>query len=119
MLCVLLLIRWSVPEAVNSTSPAGACSNFRLSCDKRHFSRYEFHSFNDRLRFHGDARSSNHYMVVPVSNGLLDIAVQDCEGCYLFGVSPATLISAGWFGAIEAGPVTLSDLNVAVPNLSV
>ena len=33
---------------------------------------------------------SNHYMVVPVSNGLLDIAVQDCEGCYLFGVSPAT-----------------------------
>jgi len=29
------------------------------------------------------------------------------------GVSPA------WFGAIDAGPVTLTDLNVAVPNLSV
>jgi len=35
-------------------TPAGACSNFHLSFDKRHFSRYEFHSFNERLRIPDD-----------------------------------------------------------------
>jgi hypothetical protein len=61
---VRLLIRWAVPEAIHSTSPAGACSNFRMPFDKRKFSHYEYRSFYVRLRFDDDARSSNHYMVV-------------------------------------------------------
>jgi hypothetical protein len=61
---VLLLIRWAVPEAINSTSPAGACSNFRMPFDKLKLNHYEYRSFYVRLRFHDDARSSNHCMVV-------------------------------------------------------
>jgi hypothetical protein len=56
-----------LPVAVDSTSPAGVCSNFRRSFDKRHFSRCWFRSFYDRLRFHEDAGSSNRYMVVLVT----------------------------------------------------
>jgi hypothetical protein len=37
--------------------PAGACPNFRSSFDKRPFSRYEFHSFDDRLCVVDDARA--------------------------------------------------------------
>ena len=47
--------------------PVGSCPNFRSSFDKRPFSRYEFHAFNDRLRFRDDARSSIRCTVVPVN----------------------------------------------------
>jgi hypothetical protein len=71
---VLLLIRWAVPEAINSTSPAGARSNFRMPFDKRQFSHYEYRSLYVRLRFHDDARSSNHYMVVLANLAIAFIA---------------------------------------------
>jgi hypothetical protein len=34
--------------------PSGSCSKFRVSIDKRYFSRCEYHSFNDWLRLHDE-----------------------------------------------------------------
>jgi hypothetical protein len=85
-----------VPEAANSTSPAGACSNFRMAFDQRHFSHYEYPSLCDRLRIHDDPRSSNHSMVVIGSHkssdgaarakvrGALCTHVADLRSCLLF-----------------------------------
>jgi len=66
MLFMLLLIRGLCREQ-SIDLPVGSCPNFRSSFDKRPFSRYEFHAFNDRLRFRDDARSSIRCTVVPVN----------------------------------------------------
>ena len=83
---MLLLIRWAVPEAINSTSPAGACSNFRMPFDKRKFSHYEYRSLYVRLRLHHDARSSNHSMVVLPNLAIAFIA--RCHGTTVAFMSP-------------------------------
>jgi hypothetical protein len=69
--------------------PAGACSNFRMPFDKRKLSHYEYRSFYVRLRFHDDALSSNHYMVVLANprakvRGVICTHAAELQPCLVF-----------------------------------